>query len=104
MKKLALFALILIGALAFAQKDEAAKTDPWAGTWKFDASQSKLHAPPAREEIVTSESTGPDHMTVKYSIRGTAADGSAIDESYDGKADGNPYPLMVNGKEAAKIS
>src|SRR5947209_4743204 len=105
MKKLTLVALILIAAFAFAQKDkEAPKNDPWAGKWKFDAAQSKLHVPPAREEIITAEPTGADHMTVKYTISGTAADGSAINESYDGKADGQPYPLMVNGKEVAKIS
>jgi hypothetical protein len=105
MKKLTILALMLTGALAFAQKEEAApKSDPWAGTWKFDAAQSKLHVPPAKEEFVTSEPTGPDHMTVKYTIRGTAADGAAIHESYDGKADGKPYPLIVDGKESAKIS
>jgi len=104
MKKLTLVPLILIAALAFAQKDkEASKSDPWAGTWKFDAEQSKLHVPPAREEIITAEPTGADHMTVKYTIQGTAADGSAINESYEGRADGKPYPLIVDGKEAGKI-
>ncbi len=105
MKKLAVFALILVGALAFAQKDKAASTsDPWAGTWKFDAAQSKLHNPAPREETVTSAPTGADHMTVRYDIRGKAADGRAINESYDGKADGKAYPLIVDGKETARIS
>jgi hypothetical protein len=106
MKKLTLIPLILIAALAFAQKDkdkETAKSDPWAGTWKFDAAQSKLHVPPAQEEIIIAEPTGADHMTVKYTIKGTAADGSAINESFDGRADGTPYPLIVDGKEVGKI-
>jgi hypothetical protein len=104
MKKPILVTLLLIAALAFAQKDkEESKSDPWAGSWKFDAAQSKLHVPPAREEIITAEPTGADHMTVKYTIHGTAADGSAINESYEGRADGTPYPLIVDGKEVAKI-
>jgi len=104
MKKLILIPLILIAALAFAQKDKDKETsDPWAGRWKFDAAQSKLHVPPAREEIIIAEPTGPDHMTVKYTIQGTAADGSAINERFEGRADGKPYPLIVDGKEAGKI-
>jgi len=102
MKKLILIPLILIAALAFAQKDKET-SDPWAGRWKFDAAQSKLHVPPAREEIIIAEPTGPDHMTVKYTIQGTAADGSAINESFEGRADGKPYPLIVDGKEVGKI-
>src|SRR5262245_13878604 len=104
MKKLTVLVLIVAGTLAFGQKDNGSpKNDPWAGKWKFDAEQSKLHAPPAKEEIVTAEPTGADHMTVKYTISGTAADGSAISEIYDGRADGTPYPLIVDGKEVAKI-
>ena len=104
MKKLMFVALALTGALAFAQKDKGAPSDPWAGNWKFDAGQSKLHGPPATEETIAAEPTGPDHMTVRYTVHGTAADGTAINQSYDGKADGKPYPLIVNGKEVAKIS
>src|SRR5262249_25843879 len=86
MKKLTLLALVLTGALAFAQA-----ADPWAGTWKFDAAKSKLHGPAPKEETVTSQGTGPGRDIVKYSIRGTAADGTPIDESFDGKSDGQPY-------------
>jgi hypothetical protein len=100
MKKLTLFAIALAGALVFAQ----GAADPWAGTWKFDAAKSKLHGPPPKEEVVTSQGTGPGHDLVKYNIRGTAADGTAIDESFDGKSDGQPYPFMAGGQEAAKIT
>ena len=99
MKKLTLLALVLTGAFAFGQG-----TDPWAGTWKFDAAKSKLHSPAPKEEIVTSQGTGPGRDLVKYSVRGTAADGTAIDESFDGKSDGQPYPFTAGGKEVAKIS
>jgi hypothetical protein len=99
MKKLTLLALVLTGALAFAQA-----ADPWAGTWKFDAAKSKLHGPAPKEETVTSQGTGPGRDIVKYSIRGTAADGTPIEESFDGKSDGQPYPMTAGGKEVAKIS
>jgi len=102
MKKVSLFAFALIGVftVAFGQ----GSSDPWAGTWKFDAAKSKLHGPAPKEETVTSQAAGAGGQTVKYSIQGTAADGSAMTESYDGKADGQAYPFIANGKEVAKIS
>lgn len=106
MKNLVLFGLLLTGALALSKNQAIAqgKTDPWAGSWKFDSAKSQLHAPAPKEETVTSDPTGPDGKTVKYSIHGIAADGSPINESYDGKADGQPYPFIANGQEVAKIS
>jgi len=100
MKKLTFLTLALTGALAFAQ----GSTDPWAGTWKFDAAKSKLNGPAPKEEIVTSQPTGTDRLTVKYTIRGTAADGTPINQTFDGKADGQPYPVMAGGEEMAKIT
>ena len=106
MKNLAFFASILLGAMALSQSqaDAQPKPDPWAGSWKFDAAKSQLHAPAPKEETVTSEPSGPDGKTVKYSVHGVAADGSPINESYDGKADSQPYPFIANGQEVAKIS
>src|SRR5260370_36567976 len=102
MKKVSLFAFALIGVftVAFGQ----GSSDPWAGTWKFDAAKSKLHGPAPKEETVTSQAAGAGGQTVKYSIQGTAADGSAMTESYDGKADGQANPFIANGKEGAKIN
>jgi hypothetical protein len=105
MKKLALLAVILAGAWTFAQTaDKATKPDPWAGTWKLDVAKSKLHGPAPKEETVKSEGTGATGSDVKYSISGTSADGRPINESYEGKADGQPYPFIANGQEVAKIS
>src|SRR5262245_3361235 len=106
MKNLALFALMAAGALVLSQGQAIGqpKPDPWAGSWKLDVAKSQLHTPPPKEETITSEPTGPDGKTVKYSVHGVAADGTPIDESYDGKADGKPYPFIAGGKEAAKIS
>jgi len=108
MKRLTFLAAALIGALviapstlAFAQK-KPATADPWAGTWKMDLAKTKLHNPAPKEETVTSSGSAGD--TVKYSISGTAADGTPINESYDGKADGKPYPFIANGQKVADIS
>jgi hypothetical protein len=102
MKKLTFLAVILIGSLLFGQG--GSKADPWAGTWKLDAAKSKLHGPPPKEETVKSEGTGADGTLVKYSISGVEADGKPFSQSYDGKADGKPYPAMSGGQEIAKIS
>lgn len=100
MKKLTLLALVLTGALAFAQ----GSADPWAGTWKFDAAKSKLHGPAPKEETVKSQGAGPTGNDVIYSISGIGADGKPFSQSYQGKADGQPYPAMANGQEVAKIT
>jgi hypothetical protein len=89
-------------AVAFAQGKKAAATDPWAGTWKLDTGKSKFHNPGPKEETLTV--TAATDASVKYSMKGTAPDGLPYTESYDGKADGNPYPLIRNGQEVAKIS
>lgn len=45
-----------------------------------------------------------DRNSIKYSIRGISADDKEYSESYDGKPDGNAYPVKVNGKELGKIA
>jgi hypothetical protein len=100
-KRLALIALLLGCSLALAQGKKAAAADPWAGTWKLDTSKSKFHTPGPTEETLTVDAANQD--AVKYSMKGTAADG-AYTEAYDGKPDGKPYPLLRNGQEVAKIS
>lgn len=102
MKSLALVVLLLGSSLALAQAKKAAAADPWVGKWRLDASKSKFHNPGPKEETLTVESASKD--AVKYSMRGTAPDGSAYTEAYQGKADGKEYPLTRNGKEVAKLS
>ena len=102
-KRLALVVLLLGCSLAIAQgKKAAAAADPWAGTWKLDTSKSKFHSPGPKEETLTVDAANAD--AVKYSMKGTAADGSPYTEAYDGKPDGKEYPLTRNGQEMAKIS
>ena len=101
-KPFALAALLLSCSLAFAQAKKAPAADPWVGDWKLDVAQSKFHNPAPKEETLTVDAASKD--AVKYSTKGTAADGSAYTEAYDGKPDGKEYPLTRNGQEVAKVS
>lgn len=97
-----LFILVLVGCLftvAACKKQE--KANPWVGVWKLDASKSKLNEAPKQE---TMQIESADRNSIKYSIRGISAEGQEYGESYDGKPDGNAYPVKVNGKELGKIA
>ena len=102
MKRLAPLVLLLGCSLALAQAKKAAPADPWVGTWKLDTSKSKFHNPGPKEETLTVDAANQD--AVKYSMKGTAADGSPYTEAYDGKPDGKEYPLTRNGQEVVKLS
>ena len=96
-------AVLLLGcSLMLAQAAKAPQSDPWVGQWKLDVAQSKFHGPAPKEETLTVDAAS--KSAVKYSTKGTAADGSAYTEAYDGKPDGKEYPLTRNGQEEAKIS
>jgi len=97
MKKVIFLIALLSCTLIFAQS----KADPWAGTWKLDTVKSKLNDPAPKEETVKVEES--DLNTIKYTTSGTDAEGKQFTENFDGKADGKPYPLIVNGQEIGKI-
>lgn len=99
---LSLAVLVVCGSLAFAQAQKAPQADPWVGQWKLDTAKSTFHNPGPKEETLTVDSASKE--AVKYSMKGTAADGSAYSEAYEGKADGKEYPLTRNGQPVAKIS
>ena len=105
MRKLTLLTVTLICVLAFAQ-DKPAKPDPWAGTWKLDVSKSTLPNPAMapKDETVTTEAQAPGSNIIKWSATGTGPDGKPFTESYDGKSDGQPYPLLRNGQESLKVA
>jgi hypothetical protein len=73
-----------------------AKLSPWVGTWKMDTAQSKLHGPVPKEETLTIETAGVDH--IKYSIHSVGQD-SEYTLAYDGKPDTSSAVLM-NGQPA----
>ncbi len=76
--------------------------DPWVGKWKLDIAKSKFHGPAPKEETLTVDAA--NKTAVKYSTKGTGADGAPYTESYDGKPDGKEYSLLRNGQPVARIS
>jgi hypothetical protein len=104
MKRWILFVLVassLLGLAACKKQEKTEKANPWVGLWRLDVSRSKLHEAPKQE---TMEIDSADKSSLKYSIRGTSDEGKEYAENYDGKLDGNSYPVFVNGKELGKIA
>lgn len=91
----------LLGLNACKKQQNTEKANPWVGTWKLDMSKSKLHEAP-KQETMQIDTAGKDSL--KYSIHGTSDEGKEYVENYDGKLDGNAYPVLVNGKELGKIA
>lgn len=103
MRKFARFALIVSCMLAIAgMQAQSQSAKAWSGTWKLDTGKSKLHN--AAPQSVTLHIEAMDGQTVKFTASGTGPDGKPFSESYQGKADGNAYPLIVNGTEAGRVS
>ena len=95
--KLRFLPLLLAGTLAGAQST----TDPWQGTWNLNMSASKLHDPPDYKALtIDVQPRGGDTLKVKWTMTGNRGDGTPIDLTYDGEADGSPHPiLMANGRQ-----
>jgi hypothetical protein len=75
---------------------QPATVDPWVGTRKMDASQSKPNGPAPKEKTLVIDSVIGDH--IKYSITSVGENGQ-FTMTYDGKPD-TPSPVLVDGKEA----
>ena len=91
--KLCLSTLVVcaVAALAFA-----ASSDAFMGTWKLNASKSKLSDAAPKNETVTYEAAG-DSM--KVTIDGAQADGTKTKTEWTGKCDGKDYPSTGNPNE-----
>ena len=101
MKQSLLLFLLLSCTLAFGQAKKTAGADPWAGTWKLDTAKSKFHASTPKEETVTVDAVTKE--SIKYSIKGTDAEGKDYTVTYDGKP-GTASPVMVNGNEVEQLT
>jgi hypothetical protein len=101
MKQGLLLLLLLSCTVAFSQAKKQAGTDPWAGNWKLDTAKSKIHGPAPKEETVTVDSVNKD--SIKYTIKGTDAEGKTYTVSFDGKV-GTASAEMVDGKEIAQLT
>jgi hypothetical protein len=94
--------MVLTGVQVVARHQPAG--DLWAGVWELDIARSTFHGPAPQREIITIAPTGPDTLAFKYSVTGVGTDGSPINVTYDGRADGKPHPHLVSGKEADQAS
>jgi len=86
---------------AMACVAQNSKSNGWLGTWKLDTSKSKLQRPPQQETLQVEAGT---KESIKWSLDGTAADGTTYHEIFDGKADGKSYPIMRDNKEFAQVT
>ena len=62
------------------------------GTWRLNTEKSdfgQMPMPKSMQLVVTEDSD----KAVKWHLTGTGADGTAIHESFEGAADGKPYPV-----------
>ncbi|PYV83102.1 MAG: hypothetical protein DMG93_09655 [Acidobacteria bacterium] len=87
---LLMLAFCLLAVSAFAANDAL------MGTWKLNESKSKLAAGGPKNNTVTYEAAGD---SIKVTIDGTAADGSATHSEWTGKFDGKDYPSTGNPGE-----
>ena len=90
--------ILLCAAVCIAQEP---KSNGWLGTWKLDSGKSKLQQAPQQESLQVDAATKDN---IKWSLNGTAADGSTYSESFEGKADGKSYPIMRDNKEFAQVT
>jgi hypothetical protein len=98
LKKVALFPVLwLASSLAGAQTPDS----NWVGKWSLNVPNSMLIPPPLQGETIVIPEPGWSAQAVKYTGIGTAENGLSFDFSFDGAADGKPYPLMSSGKEIA---
>jgi hypothetical protein len=88
-------------ALSQRKKTGTASSDPWPGTYKLDAAQSKIGGPAPQQETVTVTSATKD--SIKYTLSGKDAQGESYTMNFDGKV-GTAAPEMAEGKEIAQIT
>src|SRR5579884_3812222 len=86
---LTLVLCLVAGAVCFA-------SDTQMGTWKLNEAKSKIAAGTAKNNTVMYEAAGD---SIKVTIDGTAADGSALHSEWTGKFDGKDYPSTGNPNE-----
>ncbi|MGD0512379.1 MAG: hypothetical protein ABSA29_03695 [Terriglobales bacterium] len=79
----------LAGAACFA-------SDTQMGTWKLNESKSKIPAGVPKNNTVVYAAAGD---SIKVTIDGTAADGTATHNEWTGKFDGKDYPSTGNPAE-----
>src|SRR5215470_17760684 len=70
------------------------QTDPFIGTWKLNLAKSKYSPGPSpKSQTVTHEAVG---QGVKFTAKGTDAEGKPIDFQFTANYDGKDYPVTGN--------
>jgi hypothetical protein len=100
--KISILILMLGWVMALAAQNAQSVADPWVGTWKLDPSQSQFHNPAPQEQTLQVQAV--TQGAIQYTISSTDAQGKPVLQSFDGKADGQAYPISVNGLEGGKMS
>ena len=95
--RLALVPTLLMAAAAGAQNQPL--TIRFGGTWTLNIAKSSLHPPAPQSETITIEPSSTDTIATKYTVTGTTGDGKPINLMFEGKIDGQHYPVMSNGQE-----
>ena len=93
-----IIATLWCATAAIAQESTANR---WVGTWKLDTSKSKLQQAPQQETLKIEAGTKDN---IRWSLDGTAKDGTTYHETFEGKADGKSYPIMRDSKEFSQIT
>jgi hypothetical protein len=102
MKKISILILMVGWVIALAAQTAQSVPDPWVGKWRMDASQSQFHSPAPQGQTLQVQSA--TSGAIQYTVSGTDADGKPVLQSFDGKADGQAYPISVNGLEGGRMS
>lgn len=99
--RIPLFVMVLVCLPFMGACKKQVKTNPWVGLWTLDTNSSHLSERPTQE---TMQIDAADQSAIKYQIRGVSDEGKEYSESYDGKPDGNAYPVIANGRELGRIA
>jgi len=67
--------------------------NPWVATWRLDPALSRLAGPVPRQLQI--EMVEADPRRVRFTVAGTAADGTAFRDAFDGPPDGSPHPVRT---------
>ena len=87
---------LLILVVCFLAGAVCSASDTQMGTWKLNEAKSKIAAGTGMNNTVVYEAAGD---SIKVTIDGKAADGTATHSAWTGKFDGKDYPSTGNPNE-----
>jgi hypothetical protein len=91
--------VLLTLVLCFLARAVCVASDIQMGTWKLNEAKSKIAAGTPKNSTVIYEAAGD---SIKVTIDGTAADGTATHSEWTGKFDGKDYPSTGNPNESTR--